>query len=84
MVASASVTAGFKCPPLMLPTQYTPTVTASAQPVVMTIQPEFWPLDLLRRTLATTPSPRRTRMAVPKSSARKGDMTGSRLFVWER
>jgi hypothetical protein len=29
MLAIATVTAGFKCPPLMLPTQYTPTVTAS-------------------------------------------------------
>jgi hypothetical protein len=34
-------------------------------PNVMTIQPEFWALDLLSRTAATTPSPKRIRSAVP-------------------
>src|SRR3989442_14097188 len=35
----------------------------------MTIHPEFWPFDLLRETLATTPSPMRTSRAVPMNSA---------------
>jgi hypothetical protein len=33
-----SVTAGFKCAPLIAVVQYTATVTARAQPVMMTIQ----------------------------------------------
>src|SRR4051812_13197132 len=45
-------------------------VTAKAHPAVMTIHPAFWPLDLLSRTLATTPSPRRTRSIVPIISPR--------------
>src|SRR5438477_9831878 len=40
----------------------------------MTIQPEFWPFDLVSKTLATTPSPRMTSSIVPMSSARKGDI----------
>ena len=43
-------------------------VTANAQPAVMTIQPPFWPFDLLSSTLATTPSPSRTSNAVPMIS----------------
>jgi hypothetical protein len=37
---------------------------------VITIQPEFWPLDLLSKTLATTPSPKTIRVIVPNISAR--------------
>src|SRR6266850_6363851 len=74
MDARPIVTAGFKCAPLKLPTAYTAIVTANAQPAVMTIQPAFWPLVLLRTTLATTPSPRMTSSMVPSSSARNGDM----------
>jgi hypothetical protein len=44
-------------------------MTAMPHPKVMTIQPEFWALDLFNRTPATTPSPKRTRMAVPIVSA---------------
>src|SRR5215468_2635865 len=40
-------------------------MTAKPQPNVMTIQPEFWALDLFSRTAATTPSPKRIRSAVP-------------------
>src|SRR5437899_2094909 len=43
--------------------------TAIPQPVATTIQPEFWPLDLLRTTFATTPSPKVTSSIVPISSA---------------
>src|SRR5258707_11125900 len=45
-------------------------VTAIPHPVVMTIQPLFWPLVRSRTTLATTPSPRRMRIIVPMASAR--------------
>src|SRR5262249_22556666 len=55
-------------------TQYTAMVTANAQPVVTTIQPELLPLVWLRTTLATTPSPRTIRRAVPRNSATRGDM----------
>src|SRR5690349_6539193 len=80
IAASAMVTAGLMCAPLKLPTAYTATVTANAQPAVMTIQPLFWPLVRLSTTLATTPSPRMINSMVPSSSARKGDMgvTGMR------
>src|SRR5687767_3024235 len=76
IVASPIVTAGLRCAPLTLPTEYTASVTASAQPVVITIQPASLPLVRFSTTLATTPSPRMTRIAVPRSSARSGDMGG--------
>src|SRR5947207_11539745 len=44
----------------------------------MTIQPEFWPFVSFNTALATTPSPRMTRIMVPMSSARKRDIT----LVW--
>src|SRR5213080_5015714 len=72
MDARPMVTAGLRCAPLKVPTAYTATVTPNAQPAVMTIQPEFWPLVLLSTTLATTPSPRMTNSMVPSSSARNG------------
>ncbi len=75
--ARAMVTAGLRCAPLMLFTQYTAIVTPNAQPAVITIQPELLPLVLLRTTLATTPSPSMIRIAVPKTSARSGDMEGN-------
>ncbi len=37
--------------------------------MVMTIQPPWFPLVRCRTTLATTPSPRMTRIIVPTSSA---------------
>src|SRR5438093_13766280 len=72
MDARPMVTAGLRCAPLKVPTAYTATVTPNAQPAVMTIQPEFWPLVLLSTTLATTPSPRMTNSLVPSSSASNG------------
>src|SRR5688572_13820005 len=74
MDAIAMVTAGFRWPPLTLPTQYTASATPSPQPVATTIQPALFPLDLLRRTFATTPSPMRMSSAVPISSAVKCDI----------
>ena len=59
---------------LILLTQYTAMVTPSAQPAVMTIHPELWPLVRCSTTLATTPSPSTIRIAVPNTSARIGDM----------
>src|SRR5687768_4622197 len=69
MVASAMVTAGLRCAPLMRPTAYTATATAIAQPAVITIQPELCPFVRSRTTLATTPSPSSTRIIVPMASA---------------
>ena len=59
-MATASVTAGLMCAP-GLPQAIAvkiPAITARPHPVVMTIQPEPSPFDFLRRTLATTPSPK--------------------------
>src|SRR6185295_14258109 len=44
-------------------------MTPKPQPKVMTIQPEFWALEWFNRTAATTPSPKRIRIAVPIVSA---------------
>jgi len=55
--------------PLIGPATTTPTKTAKAHAVVMTIHPELFALDLASRTPATTASPRRTRSPVPKISA---------------
>src|SRR3982751_4212037 len=48
----------------------TPLITASAQPAVMTIQPEPSPFDLRSSTLATTPLPIRMSTIVPMNSPR--------------
>ena len=63
-----TVTAGLRCAPVNWLTEKTAIMTAMPQPHVMTIQPEFWALDLLSRTAATTPSPKRIRSAVPTIS----------------
>ena len=63
------MTAGLRCAPLIGPATTTPTKTANAHAAVMTIQPAFWDFDFASRTPATTPSPRRTRSPVPKTSA---------------
>ena len=68
----ARVTAGLMCAPLNGCEQNTPTNTPSAQPAVMTIQPELLPLVRDSTTFATTPLPKMTRMAVPINSARVG------------
>src|SRR5215469_16721408 len=52
----------------------TPAITASAQPVAMTIQPAFSAFDLLSSTLATTPSPSRIKTSVPMNSPKKGEI----------
>ena len=70
-IAKPSVTAGFRCAPLNCATANTPTMTAMAQPNVMTIQPLFCALDWLSKTAATTPSPSRISSAVPITSAPK-------------
>src|SRR5919109_294360 len=44
-------------------------MTPKPHPKVITIQPEFWALDLLRSTAATTPSPSKIRRHVPIVSA---------------
>ncbi len=50
-----------------------PQTTAKAQPAVTTIQPALWALDRPSRTSATTPSPRRMRINVPRNSPIAGD-----------
>src|SRR5215469_14280872 len=72
MTAKLIVTAGLMKPPLIGPDAYTPTATAMAHPVVITIQPEFCPLFLLKTTLATTPSPKMMSNMVPMISAING------------
>ncbi len=69
ITARPSVTAGLRWAPLSGPATTTPMNTANAHAMVMTIQPEFWALDFDSRTPATTPSPNRMRVAVPKISA---------------
>src|SRR3954447_25555021 len=69
VIQMPTVTAGLRCAPLNWPTAYTATMTAMPQPKVITIQPEFWALEWFNSTAATTPSPRRIRIAVPIISA---------------
>src|ERR1051325_491265 len=70
----AILRAGLRCASLSEAEATTPTKTASAQPSVMTIQPELFPLVPLSSTLATTPSPNRISNAVPINSPRNGFM----------
>ena len=74
---NAIVTAGLMCAPLTRCEQSTPTYTPSAQPAVMTIQPELLPLVRESTTLATTPLPKIMRIAVPMNSARLAFMSHS-------
>jgi hypothetical protein len=68
------VTAGFKCPPLILAVTYTPIKTAIIHPKTMEISPPLFPLVFGSTTLATTPLPRVMTRAVPNNSATKGVM----------
>src|SRR5271165_6743491 len=74
-MARPRVTAGFRCAP-GLPQAIavkTPEITAIAQPVVMTIQPEFSAFDFFNNTPATTPSPIRINTSVPMNSPNQGE-----------
>jgi hypothetical protein len=73
-LASAIVTAGFKCPPLILLVTYTPIKTAIIHPKTMEMSPPLFPFVLGSTTLATTPLPIVMTRAVPKNSAAKGVM----------
>ncbi len=55
--------------------------TASPQPVVITIQPDFSAFDLCSNTPATTPSPSRISNIVPTSSAPKSLLDSPRNKV---
>src|SRR5258708_6084829 len=68
--AEPSVTAGFKWASLLPQAMEvkTPAITANAQPVVITIQPEPSDFDRFSRTPATTPSPSSTKTNVPINS----------------
>src|SRR2546423_5992631 len=52
----------------------TPAITAKAHPAVITIQPLASPLERLSSTPATTPSPRRINIIVPRNSPRIGEV----------
>src|SRR5690242_14357736 len=74
--ANPRVTAGFKYASLLpqaIETK-TPTITASAHPVVITIHPLPSAFERLRSTPATTPSPSSTRNNVPRNSPTNGDV----------
>src|ERR1044071_5482933 len=72
MAAKLIVTAGFKCAPLIVPTEYTATATARPHPVVITIQPPLLPAVFFSSTFATTPSPSTISSMVPIISATNG------------
>ena len=73
IAASPIVTAGLRWAPSQPSDRIDRHRRRDPQPTVMTIQPLFWPFVLLSTTLATTPSPSRTRIimltAPPKNSA---------------
>src|SRR5215470_12905093 len=74
--ANPSVTAGFRCASL-LPQAIavnTPHITANAHPAVITIHPLFSAFDFLSSTAATTPSPSRIKISVPRNSPSHGDV----------
>src|SRR6267154_2099557 len=81
--ANPSVTAGFRCASL-LPQAIavkTPHMTANAQPVVMTIHPLPSAFDFFRSTAATTPSPSKIRIRVPRNSPSQGDVIPFLLLI---
>src|SRR5881227_2359469 len=72
LTATPNVTAGLRCAsglPHAMAVK-TPVITASAQPAVITIQPEPSPFDFRSSTLATTPLPIRMSTIVPMNSPR--------------
>ena len=69
MLASAIVTAGFKCAPFSAFTTQTAIVTPHPQPAMMTIQPPFCAFE--RESSTLTPPPNRTSSIVPRNSARR-------------
>src|SRR5437870_2420069 len=74
MAASAMLTAGLRCAPLMLLTLYTAMVTPNAQPATMTIQPEALPLVRCSTTFAGDASGY-CWAAVARAAARTGPAT---------
>ena len=51
----------------------TPAITAKAQPAVMTIQPLSWAFECFKTTAATTPSPSKIKIIVPRNSPSRGE-----------
>src|SRR5438552_1455845 len=70
------VTAGFRCASLLPHAMAvkTPAITANAHPAVITIQPLPSSFDRLSSTAATTPSPSKTRIIVPRNSPTSGEV----------
>ena len=81
-MANPNVTIGFKCAPLIGPATTTPTKTANAHAVVITIHPELFPLVSLSTTFATTPLPHSIVSLVPMISAINGVMSMSFFDVY--
>src|SRR5207244_7166005 len=52
----------------------TPAITANAHPAVITIQPPLSAFDRLSSTAATTPSPSKIRIMVPRNSPSHGEV----------
>jgi len=52
----------------------TPAITANAQPVVITIQPEPSAFERFKTTPATTPSPNKINTKVPINSPKNGEI----------
>ena len=71
VMAKARVTTGFRWAPLRGMEAKTPVMMARPQPRLMNRAPEFCPLVLFSRTLATAPLPTRSMMAVPINSPKK-------------
>src|SRR4029077_9233439 len=73
--ANPIVTAGLRCAPSLpqATAVMTPHITANAHPAVITIQPAFSALDFFRSTAATTPSPSKIKMSVPRNSPKNAE-----------
>src|SRR5215469_11008466 len=81
--AKPSVTAGFKCASLLPQAMAvnTPAITANAHPAVITIQPPLSAFDRLSSTAATTPSPNKIKIIVPRNSPSHGEVIDRGLLL---
>src|SRR6266852_1842848 len=74
--AKPSVTAGLRCASLLpqATAVNTPAITANAHPAVMTIHPPPSPFERFSSTPATTPSPSKSSIIVPRNSPKNADV----------
>src|SRR5215469_1854871 len=59
----------------------TPAITANAHPAVITIQPPLSAFDRLSSTAATTPSPNKIKIIVPRNSPSHGEVIDRGLLL---